>query len=99
MATIADGKPVYLRDIWPTPEEVEETVRTAVSTEMYRKEYGEVFEGDERWRGLPVPEGDLYAWDEKSTYIKRPPFFEDMPKTPPQLSDIRRCARAGHAGQ
>jgi aconitate hydratase len=85
------GKPVYLRDIWPTPKEVEETVRKAVSTEMYRKEYGQIFEGDERWRGLKVPEGELYAWDAKSTYIKRPPFFEEMPKTPPELSDIRNA--------
>ncbi len=86
-----DGKPVYLRDIWPTPKEVEETVRKAVTTEMYRKEYGEIFDGDERWRGLKVPEGDLYAWDAKSTYIKRPPFFEEMPKTPPELTDIRNA--------
>ena len=85
------GKPVYLRDIWPTPKEVEETVRKAVSTEMYRKEYGKIFEGDERWRGLKVPQGELYAWDAKSTYIKLPPFFEEMPKTPPELSDIRNA--------
>jgi len=85
------GKPVYLRDIWPTPKEVEETVRKAVSTEMYRKEYGQIFDGDERWRGLKVPEGDLYAWDAKSTYIKLPPFFEEMPKTPSELSDIRNA--------
>jgi aconitate hydratase A / 2-methylisocitrate dehydratase len=83
------GRPVLLRDIWPTPKEVEETVRAAVRTEMYRKEYGEVFQGDEHWRGLPVPEGDLYAWDAKSTYIKLPPFFDGMPKTPPEPSDIR----------
>ena len=86
-----DGKPVYLRDIWPTPKEVEETVRKFVKTEMYRKEYGEIFEGDERWRGLKVPEGDLYAWDPKSTYIKCPPFFDDMPKTPRELADIRNA--------
>jgi aconitate hydratase len=86
-----NGKPVYLRDIWPTPKEVEETVRGAVTTEMYRKEYGAIFEGDERWRGLQVPEGDLYAWDAKSTYIKCPPFFDEMPKTPPELPDIRNA--------
>jgi aconitate hydratase len=83
------GKPVYLREIWPTPEEVENTVRSAVSTAMYHKEYGEVFSGDQRWRELQVPEGDLYRWDEKSTYIKHPPYFEGMPKTPPPLEDIR----------
>jgi aconitate hydratase A / 2-methylisocitrate dehydratase len=86
-----NGKPVYLRDIWPTPKEVEETVRQSVKTEMYRKEYGEIFEGDERWRGLKVPKGDLYAWDPKSTYIKCPPFFDDMPKKPSELADIRNA--------
>jgi aconitate hydratase len=94
------GKPVYLRDIWPTPKEVEETVRKAVNTEMYRKEYGEIFEGDERWQGLQVPEGDLYAWDSKSTYIKCPPFFDEMPKTPLELTDIRDArvlAMLGHS--
>ena len=86
-----DGKPVYLRDIWPTPKEVEDTVRRAVNTNMYRKEYAEIFEGDERWRGLPVPEGDRYAWDAKSTYIKCPPFFDEMPKNPAELVDIRNA--------
>jgi aconitate hydratase len=84
----ASGKPVFLREIWPTPQEVESTVRKAVNTAMFHKEYGEVFNGDERWRSLPVPQGDLYAWEEHSTYIKHPPFFEDMPKTPPPLEDI-----------
>jgi len=84
----SSGKPVFLREIWPTPQEVESTVRQAVNTAMFHKEYGEVFNGDERWRSLPVPEGDLYAWEEHSTYIKHPPFFEDMPKTPPPLEDI-----------
>ncbi|HEX9456487.1 MAG TPA: aconitate hydratase AcnA, partial [Candidatus Acidoferrum sp.] len=83
------GRPVYLRDIWPTSQEIESTVRSAVSTEMFRKEYGEVFDGDARWRSLPVPEGDLYAWDEKSSYIKLPPYFDNMPKTPPALADLR----------
>jgi len=85
------GKPVYLRDIWPTPKEVEETVRKAVSTDMYRKEYGEIFDGDERWRGLKVPEGDRYAWNASSTYIKCPPFFDDMRKNPPELADIHNA--------
>ncbi len=94
------GKPVFLRDIWPSPAEVEETVRTAVSTDMYVKEYSEVFQGDARWRGLPVPEGNLYAWSEKSTYIKRPPFFDNMPKTPAGMTDIkgaRVLAMLGHS--
>src|SRR5215470_11147931 len=70
----SDGKPVYLRDIWPTPQEVESTVRAAVSTEQYRKEYGEVFEGDAHWKSMPIPKGDIYKWDPKSTYIKMPPY-------------------------
>lgn len=88
LGTDTAGKPVYLRDIWPTPQEVESTMRAAVSTEQYRKEYSEVFEGDARWKGMQIPEGDLYVWDEKSTYIKLPPYFESMPKTPPALADI-----------
>jgi aconitate hydratase len=82
------GKPVYLRDIWPTPQEVETTMRDSVTSEMFRKEYADVFTGDEHWRALPIPEGDLYAWDEKSTYIKNPPYFEGMPKKPGSLSDL-----------
>jgi aconitate hydratase len=82
------GKPVYLRDIWPSPQEIESTVRESVTSEMYSKEYGNVFEGDAHWKSMPVPEGDLYRWDPKSTYIKQPPFFENMPKTPPALADI-----------
>ncbi len=85
----AAGKPVFLRDIWPTPQEIETTVRASVSTDMFRKEYGEVFEGDAHWKSMPVPEGDLYKWDPKSPYIKLPPYFENMPKTPPPLADIR----------
>ncbi len=82
------GKPVYLRDIWPTPQEVETTMRDSVTSEMFRKEYADVFTGDEHWRALPIPEGDLYAWDEKSTYIKNPPYFEGMPKKPGSLTDL-----------
>jgi len=82
------GKPVYLRDIWPSPQEIESAVRDSVTSEMYRKEYSNVFEGDAHWKSMPVPEGDLYRWDPKSTYIKQPPFFENMPKTPPALADI-----------
>lgn len=83
------GKPVYLRDIWPTPQEVEATVMKAVSEDQFRKQYSEVYEGDKLWKSIPVPQGDLYQWDAKSTYIKLPPYFENMPKTPPPLADIR----------
>ena len=82
------GKPVYLRDIWPTAQEVEKTVRAAVTKEQYRKTYSEVFEGDAHWKAMPVPEGDLYQWDANSTYIKLPPYFENMPKKPASLTDI-----------
>jgi aconitate hydratase len=82
------GKPVFLSDIWPTPQEIETTVRAAVSTSMYQKQYSEVYEGDAHWKGMHVPQGDLYQWDPKSTYIKLPPYFENMPKTPPPLADI-----------
>jgi aconitate hydratase len=82
------GKPVYLRDIWPTPAEVEASMRSSVSSDMFRKEYADVFTGDEHWRALPIPEGDLYAWDSKSTYINHPPFFQDMPRNPVALKDL-----------
>jgi len=95
-----DGKPVFLRDIWPSPQEIESTVRANVTTSMYHKEYGEVFEGDSRWQGLKVPVGDLYAWDQRSTYIKNPPFFEKISKNPPALADVRGArvlAMLGHS--
>jgi aconitate hydratase len=82
------GKPVYLKEIWPTPQEIESTVRSAVSTSQYSKEYGQVFEGDAHWKSMPIPKGDIYKWDPKSTYIKLPPYFENMPKTPPPFADI-----------
>jgi len=85
------GKPVFLRDIWPSPQEIESTVRANVTTAMYRKEYGEVFQGDSRWQGLKVPVGDIYAWDGRSTYIKNPPFFEKITKAPAPLTDIHKA--------
>jgi len=88
LGTDKSGKPVFLRDIWPTPQEIESTVRAAVSTSMYQKQYSEVYEGDAHWKGMQVPQGDLYQWDSKSTYIKLPPYFENMPKTPPPLADV-----------
>jgi len=84
----AKGKPVYLRDIWPTPQEIEKTVREAVSSEMYSKQYAQVFEGDAHWKSMPVPAGDIYQWDPKSTYIKMPPYFDNMPKEAPALADV-----------
>ena len=88
LGTDKAGNPVYLREIWPSAQEVEATVRSAVSTEQYRKEYSAVFEGDARWKAMSVPAGDLYQWNSKSTYIKMPPYFENMPKIAPALADI-----------
>jgi aconitate hydratase len=82
------GKPVYLSEIWPTPQEVESTVRQAVTQEQYQRQYAAVYEGDEHWKGMHVPAGDLYEWDPKSTYIKLPPYFENMSKTAAPLADI-----------
>ncbi len=80
----SDGEPVYLRDIWPTQEEVNAAIESAVESDMFRKSYGEVFEGDENWNSLEVPEGDRYAWNEQSTYVKQPPYFEGMPAEAPE---------------
>ncbi len=84
-----DGKPVYLRDVWPTAREVDQLVRASIKSAMFHKEYGEVFTGDERWSGLPVPAGDRFAWEPQSTYVRRPPYFDGMPETPPPVGDIR----------
>ncbi|HVR19903.1 MAG TPA: aconitate hydratase AcnA, partial [Polyangiaceae bacterium] len=82
------GTDVFLRDIWPTPAEVTATVEKHVTSAAYVKEYADVFSGDDRWRALPVPEGDRFAWDEASTYVRRPTFFDDMSATPAPLADI-----------
>ncbi|TMA12137.1 MAG: aconitate hydratase AcnA [Deltaproteobacteria bacterium] len=82
------GAPVYLKDIWPSPEEIRDTIRRSVKSEMFKKEYGEVFEGDERWKKMPTPEGELFAWDPSSTYVREAPFFKDMAKTPSKPKDI-----------
>src|ERR1700686_3979399 len=83
-----EGKPVYLHEIWPTPQEIEKTVREAVTSEMYSKQYAQVLEGDAHWKSMPVPAGDIYQWDPKSTSIKMPPYFDNMPKEAPPLADV-----------
>src|SRR5438874_5489887 len=88
LGTDTAGKPVFLREIWPTPQEVEATVRQAVTQEQYKKQYAAVYDGDEHWKGMSIPGGDLYQWDAKSTYIKLPPYFENMSKTAAPLADI-----------
>ena len=82
------GHPVYLQDIWPSPEEVRDEIGKSVRSEMFKKEYGEVFEGDERWKKMPTPEGELFAWDPNSTYVREAPYFEGMTKTPSKPKDI-----------
>jgi len=82
------GNPVYLKDIWPTEQELQETMLRAVNAEMFRRSYDDVFTGDERWRTLPVPEGSRYVWDVSSTYIQRPPFVQGMTMTPPPAVDL-----------
>ena len=88
---LAIGKdgPVFLRDIWPSPKEVADEILRSVRADMFRKQYANVFEGDETWRSLPIPEGDLYAWDENSTYVKNPPYFEGMTMTPPGVKPVK----------
>jgi aconitate hydratase len=83
-----DGEPVFLKDIWPDSKEVGQAIEDAVRSEMFTKSYGEVFDGDERWNSLEVPTGDAFEWDERSTYVRRPPFFEEMPREPEPLEDI-----------
>jgi aconitate hydratase len=83
------GKDVFLKEIWPSPAEIEQTVRSAVKTSMFTKQYGAIYEGDKEWKAMRVPQSDLYTWDAKSTYIKLPPFFEDMPRQPAAIADIK----------
>jgi aconitate hydratase len=84
----ADGNEVYLKDLWPSEQEVAETIEDAVQSDMFRKSYGEVFEGDERWNGLDIPAGDRYEWSDESTYVRLPPYFEGMDPEPEELHDI-----------
>jgi aconitate hydratase len=88
IGTGSDGRAVYLRDIWPSEREIQETMLSAVKAEMFTAQYASVFEGDENWRGLPVPEGSRFAWEPDSTYIRHPPFFEELTLTPAPVGDI-----------
>jgi len=83
-----DGNEVYLRDIWPSEQEVADAVADAVHSDMFRRSYGEVFAGDERWNGLEVPTGERFAWADSSTYVRLPPYFEGMPEQPPPVTDV-----------
>ena len=91
------GKNVYLKDIWPTPEEVSAVVKRYVRSEMFHEEYSEVFAGDERWNTVKVPDGDLYEWNPSSTYVRKPPYFENMadPKLRSRFGRPQRPRAAG----
>ncbi len=84
-----EGRDVYLRDIWPTAAEIQQVMASAVGASVFQRQYADVFEGDARWRALPVPTGERFAWDADSTYIRRPPFLENLALEPPPLADVR----------
>jgi len=88
LGTGKDGKPVYLRDIWPSPKEVADAMAASLKPALFRDRYASVFDGDDVWRALPVPEGSRYAWDSTSTYVQEPPFFQELPAEPPPLRDV-----------
>jgi aconitate hydratase len=88
LGTGADGQPVFLRDIWPSSTEIAEVLQDAIQSDMFRKSYGEVFTGDERWNSLDVPTGNRFEWDDTSTYIRRPPYFDGMPDEPGPIQDV-----------
>jgi aconitate hydratase len=83
-----DGKDVYLKDIWPSPQEIQSVIDSSISSEMFKKDYATVFEGDHRWKSLATPTGKIFEWDAKSTYVRRPPYFDGMPKQPTPVTDI-----------
>ncbi len=85
----SDGKPVYLKDLWPSSHDIQEAVQKALTREMFIQRYGNVFEGDEKWRGIATPEGKTYAWDTESTYVQHPPYFIDLSPEPAPASDIK----------
>ncbi|MFF2110203.1 aconitate hydratase AcnA [Rhodococcus koreensis] len=85
----SDGNPVFLKDIWPSTQEIEETIKTAISQDMFRKSYATIFAGDSRWQNLSTPEGDTFEWDENSTYVRKAPYFDGMPKDPAPVKDIK----------
>ncbi len=88
LGTGSDGAPVFLKDIWPSPEEVQDTVSKFVRNDMFQKQYADVFEGDASWQSLPVPEGEIFAWADDSTYIKKPPYFDNMADPTAPITDF-----------
>ncbi|MFL0578281.1 aconitate hydratase [Dietzia sp. 179-F 9C3 NHS] len=84
-----DGNDVYLKDIWPTGEEIEETIKASITSKEYKEKYADVFAGDDRWRGLSTPDGKTFEWDDKSTYVRKAPYFDDMESEPAPVEDIK----------
>jgi len=83
-----DGNPVYLKDIWPSPQEIQTVIEGSISSAMFTKDYASVFDGDHRWKALSTPSGKTFEWDEQSTYVRKPPYFDGMPKNPTPVTDI-----------
>jgi aconitate hydratase A / 2-methylisocitrate dehydratase len=88
LGTGTDGQPVYLRDIWPAAREIQDVIDSAIASEMFSRDYADVFAGDQRWQELPTPTGDTFAWDDASTYVRKPPYFEGMAASPSPCTDI-----------
>jgi aconitate hydratase len=88
LGTGSDGEPVYLRDIWPSSAEVQQTIDESIASEMYTRDYADVFAGDERWTSLPTPTGDTFEWDPDSTYVRKPPYFDGMQREPAPVTDV-----------
>ena len=84
-----DGNPVYLKDIWPSTQEIEETIKSSIDQDMFRKSYATIFAGDSRWQNLETPKGDTFEWDENSTYVRKPPYFDGMTMDPAPVKDIK----------
>ncbi|WP_040160879.1 aconitate hydratase [Nigerium massiliense] len=85
----ADGNDVFMKDVWPSSEQIEEIVGSSISSDMFESRYADVFAGDDRWRSLPTPEGNIFEWDDNSTYVRKPPYFEGMPDEPEPVSDVK----------
>ena len=88
LGTDLDGKPVFLKDIWPTSSEIQSVIDSSISSDMFTKDYASVFEGDHRWKSLATPTGKVFDWDAKSTYVRKPPYFDGMPRNPKPVTDI-----------
>jgi aconitate hydratase len=93
LGTDDDGNDVYLRELWPSSQEISDVIASSVKQEMFQRTYADVFTGDDTWRALPVPEGELFAWEDKSTYVRQPPYFDGMPREPQPVEDVHgaRC--------